>query len=118
MTTPQSFSEYRQLELDAAKINIYASVAEIPFMSKRYALKRYLGWSEEDLAENERLWKEERGMIRKYKFDDVKPKLADAGITTSGIEQMAPEGGFEEAPEEAEGEFANIEDEITDFGEE
>jgi hypothetical protein len=57
---PQNFSEYRQIEIDAAYANLFNSLADTPFMSKRYALKRYLGWSEDDIAENEKYWRQEQ----------------------------------------------------------
>ena len=59
-TEPQSFSEYRQLELDSAKINQFTALSDVRFVSKRYLLKRYLGWTEGEMAENERMWREER----------------------------------------------------------
>lgn len=57
---PQNFSEYRQIEIDAAHANNYNAIKGTPYISKRYALKRYLGWTEDDVAENERMWKEEQ----------------------------------------------------------
>lgn len=57
---PQNFSEYRQIEIDAAYANLFNSLADTPFMSKRYALKRYLGWTEDDIQENEKLWRQEQ----------------------------------------------------------
>ncbi len=124
-TTPQSFSEYRQLELDAAQINVFGAIAEVPYISKRFALKRYLGWSEEEMNENERLWKEEKGVKKGKGVPEEEQGLSGAGITASGIEGMAPEGGFEEAGDEEFGddEFADEagdigQDEIESFGEE
>lgn len=59
---PQNFSEYRQLELDNTRANLYSTVAGIEQLSRRFALKRYLGLSDDDLAENERLWRQEQGV--------------------------------------------------------
>lgn len=103
---PQSFSEYRQLELDSAKINTFAAMADIPYLSKRFALSRYLGLTEEEMRENEKLWQEEKGMSDPSS-SDTKADLSSAGITSSGIETMAPEGGFDE-------EFADEGDDISD----
>ena len=121
LTPPQSFSEYRQLELDAAQINTFSSMADVPYISKRFALKRYLGLTEEEIAENERLWKEEKGMSSNN--NESQATVGDAGITTSGIESMAPEGGFEDmeddelgAGDELEGEFDNDSEEVEGFG--
>jgi len=96
-TPPQSFSEYRQLELDSARINTFTALTDISFVSKRFILKTYLGWSEEQLAENERMWKEERSRLTKTfapepQAGGAPSGLSDVGITSSGIDDMAPEG--------------------------
>jgi len=97
-TPPQSFSEYRQLELDSARINTFTALTDISFVSKRFILKTYLGWSEEQLAENERMWKEERSRLTKTFAPEAggaggsaPAGLSDVGITSSGIDDMAPE---------------------------
>jgi len=100
LTPPQSFSEYRQLELDAARINTFTALMDVPFISKRFVLKTYLAWTEEQVAENERMWKEERSRLTKTFAPGGGPAaggsaaagLSDIGITSSGIDDMAPEG--------------------------
>lgn len=96
-TPPQSFSEYRQLELDAARINTFTALTDISFVSKRFILKTYLGWSEEQMEENERMWREERSRLTKtfppeqQGMGSAPTGLSDVGITSSGIDDMAPE---------------------------
>jgi hypothetical protein len=105
-TPPQSFSEYRQLELDSAKINTFTALTDISFVSKRFILKRYLGWTEGELAENERMWKEERSRLTKTFPDEnagggggsAAGGLSDVGITSSGIDDMTPDDGEMEDP--------------------
>ena len=99
-TEPQSFSEYRQLELDSAKINQFTALSDVRFVSKRYLLKRYLGWTEGEMAENERMWREERSRTLATTSNAVAASggtagLSDIGITSSGIDNMAPEEGTE-----------------------
>ena len=53
--SPQNFAAYRQSEMDNARVNTFASLQEVPYMSKRFALKRFLGLSAEEMAENETL---------------------------------------------------------------
>ena len=122
-TPAQSFSEYRQLELDAARINTFTALTDISFVSKRFILKTYLGWTEEQLAENERMWKEERSRLTKTFAPEQgggagspTSGLSDVGITSSGIEGMAPEGG--EGGEEMGGapEGAATDAEVGGFG--
>jgi hypothetical protein len=120
-TPPQSFSEYRQLELDSARINTFTALTDIPFISKRYILKTYLGWSEEQLAENERMWKEEKSRLTKQipptssGIGSASAGLSDVGISTSGIDGMAPES---EIPAETTGnEPTTSDNEVDNFGE-
>lgn len=104
-TPAQSFSEYRQLELDSARINTFTSLTDIPFVSKRFILKTYLHWTEEQMSENERMWKEERSRLSKPQPSVGSPTsgLSDVGITSSGIEGMSPEVGDSDiAPENGE----------------
>jgi hypothetical protein len=113
-TPPQSFSEYRQLELDSARINTFTALTDVPFISKRFLLKTYMRWSEEQMAENERMWKEERSKLTKSfepeaaGMGGATSGLSDVGITTSGIDGMAPEddidsmGGDSMSPDEPE----------------
>ncbi len=56
---PQNFSKYRQIEIDMQQTQVFSSVSSIRELSKRFKLKRYLGLSEEEILENETLWKEE-----------------------------------------------------------
>lgn len=98
-TPVQSFSEYRKLELDSARINTFTALMDVPYVSKRYILKEYLGWTDYQLAENERMWKEERSRLTKT-FAPVQAGggspatgLSDVGITSSGIDNMTPQEG-------------------------
>lgn len=123
-TPPQSFSEYRQLELDAARINTFTALMDVPFISKRYVLKTYLAWTEEQLAENERMWKEERSRLTKtFAPSDTQPAgstagLSDVGITSSGIDGMgAPDDESGSEPMDAASGPEVSDDEVDNFGE-
>lgn len=56
---PQNFAAYRQSELDSARVSTFTTMEAIPYISKRFALERFLGLSEEEIAKNEKLWEEE-----------------------------------------------------------
>ena len=56
----------------------------VPTISKRFALKRFLGLSEEEIAENERLWAEENGKS-KAQTSDSTAEMRGAGISQAGI---------------------------------
>ena len=59
---PQDFAEYRQIELDTAQLAVFQSVQETPYLSKRFVMKRFMGLSDAEIKENERLWKQENGI--------------------------------------------------------
>jgi hypothetical protein len=57
---PQNFASYREAELDTTRVTTFTSLEQIPYLSKRFLLKRYLGLTEEEITENSELWHEER----------------------------------------------------------
>jgi hypothetical protein len=57
---PQNFAAYRQSELDNARVSVFQTMEQFPYISKRFAMQRFLGLTEEEIAENARLWFEER----------------------------------------------------------
>jgi hypothetical protein len=96
---PQNFAAYRQSEIDNARVPTYTQMAAIPYIANRFALKRFLGLTEEELAENERLWKEENAENLTPLPGDAASEMRDAGISGAGID--ADLGGIEdEAPDE------------------
>ena len=81
---PQNFASYRQAEMDGVRMNAFSNIVAIPFVSRRFALKRFLGLTAEEIAENEKMWREENV------DEDTKPvagaELRGAGITANGLE--------------------------------
>ena len=82
---PQNFASYRQAELDNNRISTFSQMQQIPFISNRFALSRFLGLSKEEIAENERLWREENDEFFAVGATDAAAQLRDAGITGSDI---------------------------------
>jgi hypothetical protein len=82
---PQNFASYRQAELDNNRISTYTQMAAIPYISNRFAMKRFLGLSEEELKENERLWQEENDDMYEGEAPDATASMRDAGITGADI---------------------------------
>ena len=56
---PQNFAAYRQSELDGARVGTFTAMEALPYISKRFALERFLGLTEEEIKKNEKLWEEE-----------------------------------------------------------
>jgi hypothetical protein len=85
---PQNFATYRQAELDNQRINTYGTISQQTYISKRFALKRYLGLSEEEIAENERMWAEENGKGAPTTTNSS-GELRGVGVSQAGIESDA-----------------------------
>ena len=82
---PMNFASARQAGLDSERINTFNTIQAVPYMSKRFALKRFLGLSEDEMAENERLWGEEQGKGQPT-HTDAAGELRSAGLSAAGME--------------------------------
>jgi len=82
---PQNFASYRQAELDNNRISTFTTMQQVPFISNRFAMSRFLGMSKEEIAENERLWKEENDEMFDVGAPDASASMRDAGITGADI---------------------------------
>ncbi len=100
---PMNFASYRQAEVDNNRISTYTQIATVPFVSKRYALSRFLGLTPEEMAENERMWREENDESVQSKPTTSATELRSAGVSTAGI-QADLDAAEPEAPATAPGE--------------
>lgn len=75
---PQNFAAYRQSELDNARVSTFATMEAFPYVSKRFALERFLGLSEEEIKKNEKLWEEENK-------EDVTTDVTGSDLRNIGI---------------------------------
>ena len=83
---PQNFASYRQSELDNQRIGTFGQIQAVPFISNRYALKRFLGLSDAEVAENERLWREENDENLNMAPTDASAEMRGAGVTGGGMD--------------------------------
>ena len=81
---PQNFAKYRQAELDTTQINSFTALEQTPYLSKRFLLKRYLGLTEDEMQENEEMWKEEQSDGAADSGADG-ADLRSVGVTPGGI---------------------------------
>jgi hypothetical protein len=81
---PQNFAAYRQSELDTARMSSFTSIEQYPYISKRFAMERFLGLTEEEINKNERQWREENG--KDNDIDPVGSDLRSIGISSGDIE--------------------------------
>jgi hypothetical protein len=82
---PQNFASYRQSEIDNARIPTFTQMSAIPYVSNRFAMKRFLGMTEEEIAENERMWREENDENLTQPETDAAGEMRGAGISSAGI---------------------------------
>jgi hypothetical protein len=101
---PLNFASTRQSALDAERINTFNTIQAVPFMSKRFALKRFLGLNDEEVAENERLWGEEQGKGQPT-YTDAAGEMRSAGLSAAGIEGDLGAAGDLSAPDGMEGDM-------------
>jgi hypothetical protein len=91
---PQNFAAYRQSEIDNARVPTYTQMSAIPYISNRFALKRFLGLTDAEIAENERLWREENDENLAQAPTDAGGEMRSAGISSAGIDSDL--GGVED----------------------
>ena len=100
---PQNFAAYRQAEMDGVRMNAFSAVVQVPFISKRFALKRFLGLTQEEITENQTLWREEN-LEDINKGPGAAAEMRSAGITSAGAaEDMAAIDAAGVPPEGMEG---------------
>jgi hypothetical protein len=80
---PQNFASYRQAEMDTARAANFQNMVAVPFVSKRFAMKRFLGLSQEEIAENEQMWREEN--IDEGVTLSANAELRGVGVTANNI---------------------------------
>jgi hypothetical protein len=111
---PQNFSVYRQLALDADFINAYKSIEDSKIISERYKLKRYLGWTEDELQLNERMLKQELELEDNINISDLKqiydPVQRDARKAVKLKPTVDENPTSAAAPEEGEDELGSMGD--------
>jgi hypothetical protein len=81
---PQNFAAYRQSELDTARVSTFASMEAFSYMSKRFALERFLGLTEEEINRNEKLWQEEN--IENSGDEPTGSDLRNVGVSTGDFD--------------------------------
>jgi len=84
LNPPQNFAQYRQTEMDQQRVSTFTQLSELPYLSKRFVLKRYLGMSEEEMALNSQLWAEENAVAQKKQTKST--ELRSAGVSQASVQ--------------------------------
>jgi hypothetical protein len=70
--------------MDTTRITAFSQLEPLPYMSKRFMMKRYLGLTDEEIMENEQQWREER---EEPELETTQGQdLRSIGITPAGLE--------------------------------
>ena len=88
MWEPQSFSEYKRMQMDNERINLFTSIMSSDagkYISKRMALEKYLGWSADEILDNETKWKQENPSRVKTKTGQSATDTAGGGVGLNSI---------------------------------
>lgn len=112
---PQNFTKYRQIEIDQAQASVYQMLGDNKKLSERFKMKRFLGLTDDEILDNERLWSEENasklkaatGMTSAESEETdltsigIRPPDDDFGMDDFGPDPASPMGGPEGPPPEA-----------------
>jgi hypothetical protein len=91
---PQSFSQYKEIEVHAARANVFSGLEGVPYMSRRFLMEKYLGLNEDEILKNERMWEEEN-LSGTTPEADAMPGLGNIGVRGFDI----PDGGDMDIPD-------------------
>jgi len=98
---PQNFASYRQAEMDTSRVSTFASMEAFPYISKRFALERFLGLTEEEIKKNEKMWDEENS--KEVEQDAKGSDLRNIGVSTGDFDaDQSTADELENAPEEGD----------------
>jgi len=103
---PQNFAAYRQSELDTARISSFTAMEQYPYISKRFAMERFLGLTEDEITKNAKMWREENN--KEVDSQTQGSDLRNVGISVGDIESDVQTGEEMDAPD-AEGELDGME---------
>lgn len=114
---PQNFGKFRQAEVDSVLMQVFTSIADADYISKRFAMKRFLGMTEDEILENEKMWMEENG---KTPNDGDMDGLKSVGAAPPPMDATGMEGDFDldDETDTEEGSVISGEENAPDSGDE
>jgi hypothetical protein len=102
MLEPQNFSGYREIEINNARAAVFTQLAEIPYMSHRFKLQKFLGLTDDEILENERLWREENADAEDQ-TDNETADFSSTGLKGPSDADLDLSGALDLGPAEGEG---------------
>jgi len=90
---PDNYEDYKRNARDQDNINTWSTIKDDPTISKRFARKKYLNWTDDEIVENERMVIEETGSLEDAgNAEDV---LGGGGFGGGALPPMGGEIGGE-----------------------
>jgi len=86
---PQSFSQYREIEIDSSRAQLFGNLDGVQYLSKQFILQKYLGLSQDEIKENEALWKKENSSDSSPDLNN-QGDLGALGVRGGDIESFEP----------------------------
>lgn len=56
---PQNFSSFRDIQVNAERAALFGQLADVPFLSNKFKLQKYLGLTDDEMKQNEKMWRSE-----------------------------------------------------------
>jgi hypothetical protein len=118
---PMNFSSFRDIQLQTERAQLYNQVAAIPYMSNQFKMRKYLGLTEDEILENEELWRQENNSDKYVSNEpEGQPGLGNMGIRPMPNDMMdleaEPDMSGLEDPMAEPGIDAGVADAIGDLG--
>jgi hypothetical protein len=101
MLEPQNFSSYREIEINNARAAVFTQLAEIPYLAHRFKLKKFMGLTDDEILENEKLWREENDEDHANN-EDESADFGATGLKGPSDSDLDLSGGLDLGPIEGE----------------
>ena len=102
LPSPSNYDVSRKQMMDNDLLSTYTQADGIQTLAKRFAMKKYLQLTDEEIIINERMLREERGMDPNGDYRDLPqlyaPEAAEAGGFEGGLGSFGGGGGGPSAP--------------------
>lgn len=102
LPTPTNYEKYKEAAVDADLLNQFGNADGVEYLSKRFVMSRYLKMTPEEIATNEMLLRQERGispadgqaLVRIYNPDLMDMEDPDSDGDSSGMGGPGGSGGM------------------------
>jgi len=94
---PMNFSSYRDLQLDTERATLFNTLQQTPYLANQFKLRKYLGLTEDEIKDNEELWRQENG-YEKFVDKTKNMDLRNIGVRPQPDEMVNPDAELPGAP--------------------